>query len=74
MVKTLSLYGASFFFFLVYVHMFKNFYYGSYLYPRQILWVSGAILWFLMIMTAFLGYILPWGQMSVWGAIVITIL
>jgi len=61
-----------FFFFFVYIHMCKNIYYGSYMYPRQSLWFTGCILWLLMIMTAFLGYILPWGQMSVWGAVVIT--
>jgi len=64
--------GASFFFFCVYLHMFRGLYYGSFLYPRQYLWVSGSIIWILMIATAFFGYILPWGQMSFWGAMVIT--
>jgi quinol-cytochrome oxidoreductase complex cytochrome b subunit len=64
--------GASFFFAIVYVHMFRGLYYGSFAYPRQLLWVSGMVLWLLMVATAFLGYILPWGQMSFWGAMVIT--
>jgi len=64
--------GSSFFFFVVYVHMARGFYYGSYLYPRQSLWISGVIIWILMVATAFLGYILPWGQMSFWAAMVIT--
>lgn len=64
--------GASFLFFCVYIHMFRGLYYGSFIYPRQYLWVSGAIIWILMIATAFFGYILPWGQMSFWGAMVIT--
>lgn len=64
--------GASFFFFCVYLHMCRGLYYGSFLYPRQYLWISGSIIWILMIATAFFGYILPWGQMSFWGAMVIT--
>jgi quinol-cytochrome oxidoreductase complex cytochrome b subunit len=64
--------GASFFFFCVYVHMFRGMYYGSFVYPRQYLWLSGSIIWVLMIATAFMGYVLPWGQMSFWGAMVIT--
>lgn len=52
--------------------MFKGIYYGSFLYPRQLLWFTGVIILVLMIITAFLGYILPWGQMSFWGAMVIT--
>lgn len=64
--------GASFFFLCVYLHMFRNIYYGSFLFPRQLLWISGMIIFVLMIVTAFLGYILPWGQMSFWGAMVIT--
>lgn len=64
--------GASFFFIVVYLHICRGIYYGSYLYPRQILWISGVFIWILMIATAFLGYILPWGQMSFWGAMVIT--
>ena len=52
--------------------MARGIYYSSFLYPRQKVWISGSIIWVLMIATAFLGYILPWGQMSFWGAMVIT--
>jgi len=71
-VRYLHANGASWFFFVVYIHIFRGIYYGSFAYPRQLLWVSGVIIWFLMIATAFLGYVLPWGQMSFWGAMVIT--
>jgi len=64
--------GASMFFIVVYIHTFRNLFYGSYTYPRQSLWIVGVIILFLMIVTAFLGYVLPWGQMSFWGATVIT--
>jgi len=64
--------GASFFFMIVYIHMFRGLYYGSYNAPRQMLWCSGVILFLLMMATGFMGYILPWGQMSFWGATVIT--
>lgn len=64
--------GASWFFFVTYIHMFRSLYYGSFCYPRQMLWISGVALWLLMIATAFLGYVLPWGQMSFWAAMVIT--
>jgi len=64
--------GASFFFLVVYLHMCRSIYYCSFIYPRQLLWMSGAVIWVLMIATAFMGYILPWGQMSFWGAMVIT--
>ena len=64
--------GASMFFAVVYIHMARGLYYGSYLYPRQELWCSGVTLFLLMMATAFLGYVLPWGQMSFWGATVIT--
>jgi ubiquinol-cytochrome c reductase cytochrome b subunit len=64
--------GASFFFIVVYLHILRNFYYGSYVYPRHMLWIVGVVIFFLMIVTAFLGYVLPWGQMSFWGATVIT--
>jgi ubiquinol-cytochrome c reductase cytochrome b subunit len=63
---------ASFFFIAVYIHMFRGIYYGSYKNPRELLWVFGIIIFFLMMATAFLGYVLPWGQMSYWGATVIT--
>ena len=64
--------GASFFFLVVYCHIFRGFYYGSYVRPKQWLWVSGAIIFVLMMATGFIGYVLPWGQMSFWGATVIT--
>ena len=63
---------ASFFFIAVYIHMFRGLYYGSYKQPRELLWIMGIIIFFLMMATAFLGYVLPWGQMSFWGATVIT--
>ncbi|CAM9258911.1 unnamed protein product [Discosporangium mesarthrocarpum] len=64
--------GASFFFIVVYCHLFRGLYYGSYAEPRQMLWWSGVIIFILMMATAFMGYVLPWGQMSFWGATVIT--
>ena len=64
--------GASFFFIVVYVHMFRGLYYGSYASPRELVWCVGVIILLLMIITAFIGYVLPWGQMSFWGATVIT--
>ena len=63
---------ASFFFIAVYLHMFRGLYFGSYKEPRQLMWILGIIIYFLMMATAFLGYVLPWGQMSYWGATVIT--
>ncbi|HXN54584.1 MAG TPA: cytochrome b N-terminal domain-containing protein [Mycoplasmatales bacterium] len=71
-IRGLHANGASFFFLSVYLHMFRGLYYGSFLYPRQLLWKTGVILFLLMIITAFLGYVLPWGQMSFRGAMVIT--
>lgn len=64
--------GASFFFIVVYIHIFRGLYYGSYITPRENLWCSGIIIFILMMATAFMGYVLPWGQMSFWGATVIT--
>jgi ubiquinol-cytochrome c reductase cytochrome b/c1 subunit len=64
--------GASMFFLAAYIHMFRGMYYGSYKDPREILWILGVILLLLMIMTGFMGYVLPWGQMSFWAATVIT--
>jgi ubiquinol-cytochrome c reductase cytochrome b subunit len=64
--------GASMFFIIVYSHMFRGLYYGSYMHPRQHLWCSGVLIFLLMMGTAFMGYVLPWGQMSFWGATVIT--
>ncbi|MGI8569076.1 MAG: cytochrome b [Methylocella sp.] len=64
--------GASMFFLALYIHMFRGMYYGSYKAPREVLWLLGVIIFFLAIATAFTGYVLPWGQMSFWGATVIT--
>ena len=64
--------GASMFFLAVYIHIFRGLYYGSYKAPREILWILGVIILLLMMATAFMGYVLPWGQMSFWGATVIT--
>ena len=64
--------GASMFFIIVYCHIFRGLYYGSYIYPRSFLWISGVLIFLLMMATAFMGYVLPWGQMSFWGATVIT--
>ena len=64
--------GASLFFIVVYCHIFRGLYYGSYMHPRQLLWCSGVLIFILMMATAFMGYVLPWGQMSFWGATVIT--
>ncbi len=64
--------GASMFFIAVYIHMFRGMYYGSYKQPREVLWILGVIIFLLMMATAFMGYVLPWGQMSFWGATVIT--
>jgi ubiquinol-cytochrome c reductase cytochrome b subunit len=64
--------GASMFFLAVYIHMFRGLYYGSYKVPREVLWILGVIIYLLMMATAFMGYVLPWGQMSYHGAAVIT--
>lgn len=64
--------GASMFFIVTYIHMFRGLYYGSYHAPRELLWGIGVVILLLMIITAFIGYVLPWGQMSFWGATVIT--
>ncbi|MBI1341024.1 cytochrome b/b6 [bacterium] len=64
--------GASMFFLAVYLHMFRGLYYGSYKEPRELLWILGMVIYFLMMATAFMGYVLPWGQMSYHGASVIT--
>ncbi len=64
--------GASMFFMVVYIHMFRGLYYGSYKKPRELLWMFGVVILLLMMATAFMGYTLPWGQMSFWGATVIT--
>jgi quinol-cytochrome oxidoreductase complex cytochrome b subunit len=64
--------GASMFFLAVYVHMFRGLYYGSYKAPREIIWILGCVIYLLMMGTAFMGYVLPWGQMSFHGSAVIT--
>jgi len=64
--------GASFFFIAVYFHIFRGLYYGSYKEPREITWIIGILIYLAMMATAFMGYVLPWGQMSFWGATVIT--
>ncbi|WP_310533939.1 cytochrome b N-terminal domain-containing protein [Novosphingobium sp.] len=64
--------GASAFFVVVYLHIFRGFYYGSYKAPREMIWLLGVTIFLLMMATAFMGYVLPWGQMSYWGAQVIT--
>jgi ubiquinol-cytochrome c reductase cytochrome b subunit len=64
--------GASMFFIVVYIHMARGLYYGSYKAPREMVWLLGVVIFLLMMATAFMGYVLPWGQMSFWGAQVIT--
>ena len=64
--------GASMFFIVVFIHLFRGMYYGSYKAPREILWWLGLVILLMMMATAFMGYVLPWGQMSYWGATVIT--
>ena len=72
LMRYIHMNGASMFFIVVYIHTFRGLYYGSYKQPRELLWMLGVLILLLMIMTAFLGYVLPWGQMSFWAATVIT--
>src|SRR5579883_1401789 len=72
LLRYLHMNGASMFFIVVYIHIFRGLYYGSYKYPRELLWMLGVVILLLMMATAFMGYVLPWGQMSYWGATVIT--
>jgi ubiquinol-cytochrome c reductase cytochrome b subunit len=72
LIQSIHATGASMFFLAVYIHMFRGLYYGSYKAPREVLWILGVLIYLLMMATAFLGYVLPWGQMSFWGATVIT--
>jgi quinol-cytochrome oxidoreductase complex cytochrome b subunit len=72
LIRYLHMNGASMFFILVYIHMFRGMYYGSYKEPRELLWIIGVVIILAMMATAFMGYVLPWGQMSFWGATVIT--
>lgn len=72
LLRYLHMNGAHFFFIAVYIHIFRGMYYGSYKKPRELLWMLGVTIFVLMMATAFMGYVLPWGQMSYWGATVIT--
>jgi ubiquinol-cytochrome c reductase cytochrome b subunit len=72
LIRYMHMNFASFFFIAVYIHIFRGLYYGSYKEPRQLMWLIGIVIFFLMMASAFLGYTLPWGQMSYWGATVIT--
>ena len=72
LVRYMHANGASMFFIAVYIHIFRNLYYGSYKAPREVLWILGCVIYLLMMATAFMGYVLPWGQMSFHGAVVIT--
>ncbi|KAF0112597.1 MAG: ubiquinol-cytochrome c reductase cytochrome b subunit [Rhodospirillaceae bacterium] len=72
LLRYLHMNGGSMFFALVYIHLFRGMYYGSYKSPREVLWWIGVIIFICMMATAFMGYVLPWGQMSFWGATVIT--
>ena len=72
MLRYMHMNGASLFFVAVYAHIFRGLYYGSYKAPREITWIIGMLIYLLMMGTAFMGYVLPWGQMSFWGATVIT--
>ena len=72
LIRYIHMNGASLFFLVVYIHIFRGIYYGSYKSPRELLWIIGVVILLLMMATAFLGYVLPWGQMSFWGATVIT--
>jgi quinol-cytochrome oxidoreductase complex cytochrome b subunit len=72
LLRYIHMNGASMFFIVVYIHLFRGLYFGSYKAPRELLWMLGVVIILLMMATAFLGYVLPWGQMSFWGATVIT--
>ncbi|WP_316979178.1 cytochrome b [Shumkonia mesophila] len=72
LMRYLHMNGATMFFIVVYIHIFRGLYYGSYKAPRELLWIIGVLILFAMMATAFVGYVLPWGQMSFWGATVIT--
>ncbi|MDJ0389094.1 cytochrome b/b6 [Roseomonas sp. E05] len=72
LIRYVHMNGASMFFIVVYIHIWRGLYYGSYKAPRELLWMLGVVIFILMMATAFMGYVLPWGQMSFWGATVIT--
>jgi quinol-cytochrome oxidoreductase complex cytochrome b subunit len=72
LLRYMHMNGGSFFFIVVYIHIFRGLYYGSYKEPREVLWILGVVLLILMQASAFMGYVLPWGQLSYWAAKVIT--
>ncbi len=72
LIRYIHMNGASMFFIVVYIHIFRGLYYGSYKNPRELLWILGVVIMLMMMAIAFMGYVLPWGQMSFWGATVIT--
>jgi len=72
LIRYMHMNGAHMFFIVVYIHIWRGLYYGSYKEPRELLWILGVVIFILMMATAFMGYVLPWGQMSFWGATVIT--
>ncbi len=72
LIRNIHAVGGSMFFLACYLHIFRGLYYGSYKAPREVLWILGVFIYLAMMATAFLGYTLPWGQMSFWGATVIT--
>jgi quinol-cytochrome oxidoreductase complex cytochrome b subunit len=72
LIRYIHMNGASLFFVVTYIHIFRGLYFGSYKEPRELLWMLGVVILLLMMATAFMGYVLPWGQMSYWGATVIT--
>jgi quinol-cytochrome oxidoreductase complex cytochrome b subunit len=72
LIRYIHMNGASFFFIVTYIHIFRGLYFGSYKEPRELLWMLGVVILLCMMATAFMGYVLPWGQMSFWGATVIT--
>ncbi|MBU8536353.1 cytochrome b [Falsiroseomonas tokyonensis] len=72
LIRYVHMNGASMFFIVVFIHIWRGLYYGSYKAPRELLWILGVVIFLLMMATAFMGYVLPWGQMSFWGATVIT--
>ncbi|MEE8332524.1 MAG: cytochrome b N-terminal domain-containing protein, partial [Alphaproteobacteria bacterium] len=72
LIRYVHMNGGSAFFIVVYIHIFRGLYFGSYKSPRELLWILGVAILLCMMATAFMGYVLPWGQMSFWGATVIT--
>src|SRR3984885_3971467 len=72
LLRYIHMNGASMFFVAVFIHIFRGIYYGSFKSPRELIWILGVVILLLMMATAFMGYVLPWGQMSFWGATVIT--